>query len=233
MKKLALLFFFFFFSLFFVKECLAGVGIGMGPTKFNLVSSINKPYLISLIFYNPGNYDVKAKLTFECENCEEKVYFFGWYLGRIKEDYTQFFSFDSEEVYIPNNTIPEKPVSNLIKVHPNIWVKKEFIISTPEEINFLVRTINPEYPGEFSIPYYTLLLDEKKIKGGITATVVWSTFGEMGAAPAVGAEFNLSIKGMPTGSLILIILAVLIIVIGVFWKSGIYKRIFKKSLPPS
>lgn len=224
MKRIIALLFF----LLFIPEVLAGVGIGMGPTRLDLKSSIGNPYSLNIILYNPGDYDVKAKLTFECEDCEENAYFFGWQIGRVKEDYRQFFNFESEVVYVPNHTIPENPVKVGVKIHPSIWVRKDFIVSTPEEINFLIRAINPSYTGEFSIPYYTLLLDEKNIKGGITATVVWSTFGEMGAAPAVGAEFNLNVKGMPKGSFVLIVVVIVIIIAGIVWKTGVYKKIFKR-----
>jgi hypothetical protein len=225
MKKLFLVLIFFFTLFSSLPEVLAGVGIGMGPPKLDLSSITGKSYFINLILYNPGDYDIKARVTFECENCEEKVYLFGWYLGRTKEDYTQFFNFEPEEVYVPAQTIPENPVYVSLKVHPSLFVKKEFIVSTPEEINFLVRAINPSYKGEFSIPYYTLLLSEKEIKGGITATAVWSSFGSLGAAPAVGSYLTLNIKGMPLGSLILIIVAIVIIIVGILWKFGIFKRL--------
>ncbi|MEM5834899.1 MAG: hypothetical protein QXQ69_03570 [Candidatus Aenigmatarchaeota archaeon] len=222
-----------FFISFSIPEVLAGVGIGMGPPKLELATNTQTHYSIGLVLYNPGDYDIKAKLTFECQSCEEKVYLFGWYLGKIREDYSQFFHFEPEEVYIPAMTTPENPVTSYLKVHPTLFVRKEFVVSTPEEINFLVRIINPSYKGEFAIPYYTLLLDEKEIKGGITASAVWSSFGALGAAPAVGSSLNLRIRGMPKGSLILIIVAVLIIIAGIVWKTGIYKRIFRKKLPSS
>jgi hypothetical protein len=226
MKKLVSLFILCFLVIFLsFPEVLAGVGIGMGPPKLDLKANAQTSYSIGLILYNPGDYDIKVRLTFDCENCEEKVYLFGWYLGRIKEDYTQFFTFEPQEVYVTNGTTPESAVYSYLKVHPSLFVKKEFIISTPEEINFLVRAINPSYKGEFSIPYYTLLLNEKEIKGGITATAVWSSFGPMGAAPAVGSYLTLNIKGMPLGSLILIIVAIVIIIVGILWKFGIFKRL--------
>ncbi|MGC8812633.1 MAG: hypothetical protein ACP5O8_03570 [Candidatus Aenigmatarchaeota archaeon] len=228
-KKLLLILTFFFTLSFFLPEVLAGVGIGMGPPRLDLATTLEKSYSINLIIYNPGDYDIKARVTFDCENCEEKVYLFGLYLGRTREDYTQFFNFEPEEVYVPAKTIPENPVYVSLKIHPNLWIKKEFVISTPEEINFLVRTVNPDYKGEFSIPYYTLLLNEKEIKGGITATAVWSSFGPMGATPAVGSYLTINIRGMPLGSLILIIVAILIIIIGIAWKAGIHKRFWKKS----
>jgi hypothetical protein len=226
MKKFILLLLSYFLIIsFLIPEVLAGVGIGMGPPRLELKATTQTSYSIGLIVYNPGDYDIKARVTFECENCEEKVYLFGWYLGRTKEDYTQFFNFEPEEVYVPAQTAPEKPVYVSLKVHPSLFAKKEFIVSTPEEINFLVRLINPSYKGEFSIPYYTLLLSEKEIKGGITATAVWSSFGSLGAAPAVGSYLTLNIKGMPLGSLILIIVAIVITIVGILWKFGIFKRL--------
>ncbi|MCS7106288.1 MAG: hypothetical protein NZ942_03160, partial [Candidatus Aenigmarchaeota archaeon] len=68
----------------------------------------------------------------------------------------------------------------------------------------------------------------KEIKGGITATAVWSSFGTLGAAPAVGSWLELETIGMPTGSLILLIAAILIVIFGIVWKTGVYKRIFRK-----
>ncbi|MEM5794560.1 MAG: hypothetical protein QXU07_04950, partial [Candidatus Aenigmatarchaeota archaeon] len=144
MKKLilCLLSFFIFFP---ISKVLAGVGIGMGPPRLELAATIQNPYSIGLILYNPGDYDIKARLTFECESCDEKIYFFGWYLGKVRTDYSQFFHFEPEEVYVPTHTAPEAPVYSYLKVHPSLWVKKEFVISTPEEINFLVRMVNPSY----------------------------------------------------------------------------------------
>ncbi|MEM5855751.1 MAG: hypothetical protein QW472_05565 [Candidatus Aenigmatarchaeota archaeon] len=228
---LSLTYFFTFFLI--VSGALGNVGIGMGPPRVELTTNTQTPYSIGLLLYNPGDYDIKARITIECYNCEEKVYVFGFYLGRIRTDYSQFLRIEPEEVYVATNATPETPVYSYLKIRPSLWVKKEFIISTPEEINFLVRMVNPNYRGEFAIPYYTLLLDEKEIKGGITATAVWSSFGTLGAAPAVGSSLNLRIKGMPTGSLILIIVAILIIIFGIVWKTGIYKRIFRKKLPSS
>ncbi len=224
----AILTFFILTFFFLIPEVLAGVGIGMGPSNLDLKSNAGSPYYFNIIVYNPGSYDIKAKVTFECENCEENAYFFGWYIGRVREYYRQYFHFEPEVVYVPNNTIPENPVKVTVKVHPSLWVKKELIISTPEEINFLVRAVNPSYTGEFAIPYYTLLLNEKDIKGGITITAIWSTFGEMGAAPAVGAGLKLNIKGMPLGSFIIIVVIIIIVIALVLWKTEIYKRILPK-----
>ncbi len=224
--KRALFVFIVFFFLISIPSVFAGVGIGMGPTRLNIRTSIGNPYSATLIVYNPGDYDIKAKVTFECENCESDAYFFGWRIGKVREDYRQFFTFDPEEVYVPNHTGPEAAIPITVHITPSIWVKKELVISTPEEINFLVRGINPSYTGEFSIPYYTLLIDEKEIKGGITISAVWSTFGAMGATPAVGADLNMHIKGIPLGSLIIIILIIICVILFILWKIG-FRRIYK------
>ena len=219
MKRLFPLFIL-FLLLASIPEVFAGVGIGMGPTRFTLSTSIGKPYSVTGIFYNPGDYDVIAKIEFQCENCDYEASFLGWHIGRVREEYRQFFRFDPEEVYLSNNTGPDSATPVTIHITPSMLVRKDLVITTSEDINFLIRGINPNYKGEFSIPYYTLLIGDKFIKGSVTASAVWSTFGSMGAVPAVGASLELSIKGMPLGSLIIILLLVLIVIVLTVWRVG-------------
>ena len=101
---------------------------------------------------------------------------------------------------------------------PNFWVRKELVIKTPESINFLVRLVNPSYRGEFSIPFATLLIGEKRLEGGITISAAWSTFGAMGATPAVGAPVTLRIKGIPLGSILIIVFLVFVVIGALAWK---------------
>jgi len=217
-----------FFTLFsfaiFLPEVLAGVGIGMGPTRINLNTFIGKPYSVTIITYNPGDYDIKARLMFECRNCSYDARFLGLKIGEIREDYTQFFRFDPTEVYVPNKTGPDAAIPITVYITPNAFIKKDLVLFTPESINFLVRLVNPDYNGELVIPYPTLIVDNKILKGGITLSAFWSTFGAMGAVPAVGSDFQMNIKGVPLGSVIIIIVLVIIVIATLMFRRTISKK---------
>jgi hypothetical protein len=124
-------------------------------------------------------------------------------------------------VYVPNHTyVGSGEVPITVYVTPGIWIRKSLVFSTPESVNFLVRIINPGYSGEFGIPYYTLLLDDKYIKAKVGTSVYWSTFGAMGAIPAVGVPLDMHIKGIPTGSLLIIIFLSLLAIFLILRKIG-------------
>ena len=106
------------------------------------------------------------------------------------------------------------------------------ILTTPDSLNFLIKSINKGYTGKFSIPYYTLLIGEKNIKAQISASSYWSTFGEMGTIAAVGAPLNLHITGMPFGSLVILIVLFLLIIsvilLTIYKKTSLLQKIRKK-----
>ena len=190
----------------------AAVGIGMGPSRLSLEATIGKSYSFDIVVFNPGDYDVKAKLKVNCKTCLSNFTLFGWKIADVEEDYQQFFRFVPDDVYIRNHTSSGSGVGITVYVTPDLWIKKDLIFTTPESINFLVKQVKPDYPGRFEIPYYTLLIGDKRIKAQVSASSYWSTFGAMGTTAAVGAPLDLHIVGMPMGSLIILIVIFLLII---------------------
>ena len=232
MKKnfLILLFIFLAFNSFTFAK--ADVGIGMGPSRLSLNANVGNSYNFDIVVFNPGDYDVKAKLNVDCKTCLSNYTLFGWKIGEVNEDYQQFFNFVPNDVFIRNHTGVDDGVGITVYVTPNIWLKKDLIFITPESLNFLIKSINKGYTGKFSIPYYTLLLGEKNMKAQISASSYRSTFGAMGTIAAVGAPLDLHITGMPFGSLVILIVIFLLIIsvilIIIFKKTSLFPKLFQK-----
>jgi hypothetical protein len=232
MKKIVFSIILMFFILNSFSFVNAAVGIGMGPSRLTLEATVGESYSFDIVVFNPGDYDVKAKLNVNCKTCLSNFTLFEWKIADVNEDYQQFFRFVPDDVYIKNHTNLDSGVGITVHVTPSIWIKKDLIFTTPESINFLVRLINPGYTGKFGIPYYTLLIDDKNIKAQISASSYWSTFGAMGTVAAVGAPLDLHIVGMPMGSLIILIFIVLLIIslilVVLFKKTSLFRKLKNK-----
>ena len=182
-----------------------------------LTASIGRPISSTVGIINPSKYDAKVKLTFDCVTCTKDAKIFGIKIGEIVENPYQVLSLDKEEVYVPAYTTGDGlPVT--LTVNPKlIWIKK-LRIYTPESINFLVKLINPKYQGKIEIPYLTLLIGNREIKGRIVVDAYWSSFGAMGVSPAIASVFELYVKGMPLGSFLIIITIFFAILILILYK---------------
>lgn len=219
MRRCLILLVFLFILLYSSPAQASGVGLGIGPPRLSLEAITDKIYSFEIIVFNPGDYDVKAKLDVKCQTCASNITLFGTKIGEIREDYRQFFSFDAEDIYIPNNTnLNAGDIPITVNVNPGSWTRKDIVFFTPEALNYLVRLVNPGYTGEFSIPYYSLLTDDKYIKANIVVSAYWSTFGSMGATPSVGVPLDMHIQGIPFGSVLIVITIILLIIIAVAWK---------------
>ena len=232
MKKILSIFLFIFLTFNFFSFVKADVGIGMGPSRLSLDANVGNSYSFNIVIFNPGDYDVKAKLNVDCKTCLLNYTLFGWKIGDVNEDYKQFFKFVPDDVFIRNHTGVDDGAGITVYVTPNLWLKKDLILTTPDSLNFLIKSINKGYTGKFSIPYYTLLIGEKNIKAQISASSYWSTFGEMGTIAAVGAPLNLHITGMPFGSLVILIVLFLLIIsvilLTIYKKTSLLQKIRKK-----
>ncbi|MCD6371408.1 MAG: hypothetical protein J7L39_01700, partial [Candidatus Aenigmarchaeota archaeon] len=131
---------------------------------------------------------------------------------------------DKKEVYVPPNTMGDGiPIT--ITLTPKLILIKYLRLYTPESINFLVRLINPDYPGSFDLPYPSLFLGDRTIRGRIVVNVYESTFGAAGVTPAMASTYIARVKGMPLGSLLIILLGIIFVV----WVINKKTKFLKKS----
>jgi hypothetical protein len=208
----------------------ADIGIGMGPSRFSIHVDTGKTFTADVVGFNPGDYDVRARINVVCKTCTYNYTFFGWKIGEVKEDYSQFFSFSPDDIYIPNHTNTESGIHINMLITPSIWLRKTLMIPTPESLNYLIRGIDSNYQGNIEIPYYSVLTDTKTVTAQISMQAYWSTFGSMGAAPAVGVPLNMSITGMPLGSLYILIAIILICILGAVYlafRKGVHHTLMR------
>ena len=218
---------FLFFLLFLPDLTLSQVSIGITNYHIEDTVRIGQYYTRYIGVVNPGSYDVEVEVYFDCDNCKQPLTFLGNKIGEVKEIPEQYFRIGKDRLYVPNRTAePGKIIP--IYVTPKLLILKEAKIYTPESINFLLRVLSPSYPGYFSFLYPSLLIGSKNIKGRIVVSVTKSTFGSMGVTPAIACTFNLTIIGMPLGSLLLILAGLGIISFGIYKKLKVKKKRRKK-----
>jgi len=212
-------------SIFFLPFSLSqGLMIGINNYHIEVGATIGKSVPAYIAVLNPSPYAFKARVYFDCDNCKSDLYFFGTKIGEIIEDPYQLISIDKKEVYVPPNTMGDGiPIT--ITLTPKLILIKYLRLYTPESINFLVRLINPDYPGSFDLPYPSLFLGDRTIRGRIVVNVYESTFGAAGVTPAMASTYIARVKGMPLGSLLIILLGIIFVV----WVINKKTKFLKKS----
>jgi hypothetical protein len=229
--KIAMMITFLFATLFLVQEVLAqGVGIGINTYRITLTGRIGDVYTPSIGIMNPSNYDIKARVYFDCRDCVSDIKIFGIKIAEDVEDPTEYFKLEKEEVYVPARTTETNAIPVSIHFAPKLVIKKYIKFYTPESLNFFIEYLNPKYGGSFSIPYFTLLIEEKKLNGLISADVVWSNFGPLGVTPSVGANLEMRAKGMPFGSFVLLVIVLILVIFLILRRIG-FEKIRKIRIP--
>jgi len=203
----------------------AGIGIGLSSMYVIMNGKLGESMTTTVGVINPSPYDLKARVYFDCTNCRRDIYFFGHKIGEVIEDPYQLISLDKQEVYVPANTMGGGvPVT--ITLTPKLILIKQFRFGLPEAISFFVRLLNKNFDGTISIPYPSLVIGEHKLEGKVSADMIWSSFGNLGVRPAVGATAEFSYKGMPLSSFILLLVGLAIVFyVGIrkFKKKGRYR----------
>lgn len=195
-----------------------GVGVGISSYYVNISGSILDYYVSTIRIVNPSPYEIKVKVSFDCRNCNSDIKIFGLKVGESTLDYRSFFFFDKDDITIKPLSFENDAAAIKIIFSPKFLIKNNVRIFTPEAINFFIKLVNKKYENSFVIPFYTLFLGEKKILGLIVADVYASSFGEMGVTPSVGSNLEISARGMPYSSFVILCLLVLLIGIFIFRK---------------
>jgi len=190
-----------------------GVGIGISTYSLNISGSILDYYVTTVRILNPSDYEISAKIYFECKDCTREVRLFGKKIAETTIDYKSIFTLDKDDLKIPPRAYGEEAPPVKVTFSPKFITKNYLRVYTPEAINFFIRIINKKYENSFVIPYYSLFIGERRIQGLIVASVYASSFGSLGVTPSVGTNVEVNAKGMPLSSfLILLCLLALIIV---------------------
>ena len=224
MKSKTLLTFFLFLIL--LSKLALSEGIGLGITNYHLEvsASVGESRVSYVGIINPSNYDLKAKIYFDCTNCKHDVKLFGYKIGEIVEDPYQIISIDKQEVYVPANTI-SGGVPVTITLTPKLILIKQFRFELPEALAFFIRLWDRNFTGKVSIPYPTLIIGGHRLEGTITADLFWSSFGALGVRPSVGSTAIFTYKGMPLSSFILLLVGVGILIYVITRKLKIIRKI--------
>ncbi|MEM5776844.1 MAG: hypothetical protein QXJ06_00150 [Candidatus Aenigmatarchaeota archaeon] len=222
MKKKEL-FILFFILLFLSSVKSQGVGVGLSSYSINISGSLLDYYVSTIRVINPSPYEIKVKVYFDCKDCTTDIKIFGKKIAEKTVDYKSFFIFDKYDITVKPMTFGSDAPPIKIIFSPKFITKNHLRIYTPEALNFFIKLVNKNYQNSFVIPCYSLFLGERKLSGLIVAEVYESSFGEMGVAPSVGSNIDITAKGMPISSFI--ILCLLIVLLGIF----IFKKIKQKS----
>lgn len=221
---------FFFISIFFFSYVRAqGVGVGISTYSIVLNGSILDYYTVTPKIINPSNYEIKVKVYFDCKNCVSDVKIFGYKMGEKIDDYRSYFTLDKDDITIPPQSYGDNAPEIRIIFSPKFITKKNLKIYTPEFFNFFVKVINKNYQNSLTIPYLALFIGEKNLNGLLIADVYESSFGTLGVTPSVGASLDMTAKGMPLSSFIILVLLIVLIIIFILNKFGFnFKKIFKR-----
>jgi len=225
--KLYFLFFLLVLILPFVNS--QGVGVGINTYSIVLDGSILDSYVVSPKLINPSTYEIKVKVYFDCRDCTTDVKLFGHKIAEKTIDYRSFFTIPQNDFTVPPMTYGESGPTIVIRFSPRFILKNHLKIYTPGFINFFLKVINKKYENSFSVPYFTLFLGERRIKGLLVADVYESNFGVMGVRPSVGSSLEMTARGMPVSSFIFLLILIILLVVLILRKVGFEpKHIFKK-----
>jgi hypothetical protein len=209
-----------------------GVGIGLNNYLFVFNGTIFDSYTVTTRVINPGDYEISARVSFECFNCVEPVEIFGHKIGDRIDDYNSYFTFETTNVTVPPKTRGQEGSPVIIYFSPKIITKKYFRFNTPEFLDFFINIFKRDYDGNVHIPYFSVFIGEKYIKGLLSAVVYSSSFGSMGVAPSVGAGVEMTAKGIPLGSFIFLVIVIVLVFLLIFRKKFSGKKTIKHKPSP-
>lgn len=222
------LFFLFLFLLFPLKAALSqnqGLGLGINNYHISLIAGLGETNTNGIGIFNPSPYEEDVKISVECYNCVSDVKIFGVKVAENREDIYQYVSLTKTEAKIPAFTTAAAGYPVTVSLSPRLFVTKYLRVFTPDAINFFLKMAIPSYSNYFDLPYPSLLLGEEQFHGGVAINVVSSTFGTIGVFPSVASTLELKVIGMPWGSFILLLLALIVAVLLVLRKKGVLKKI--------
>jgi hypothetical protein len=196
-----------------------GVGIGISTYSINISGSILDYYVTTIRIINPSDYEINAKVYFECLNCIKEVKIFNTKIAEKTIDYRSFFTLDKSDLTIKPQSYGENAAPVKLIFSPKFITKNYLKVYTPEGLNFLIKLINKKYDNNFVIPYYSLFIGERRIQGLIVSNIYSSSFGPLGVTPSVGTNVSVQARGMPVSSFI--ILLVLLALIAFYIKTKI------------
>ena len=189
------------FFLALVELSRSEVGVGIWPAKFSLNVSPFKTSYIYVFLFNPSEKDIEVSINFRCKNCIEDFKILNYTLGKI--ELLPSIEIIPSKALIPKGTIPPNSQQILLKISNYPLLKKRL------SLGFL----------NLKIPYYSLLLGERRIDGRIEASTLTTR-----TLMIITSEANLKLVGISPLLITLalgIILAIILIVYVRYKKIGL------------
>jgi hypothetical protein len=190
-----------------------GSAIGVNNYHIQLAANLGDILTAGIGVFNPSDYEENVTVYAECDNCVSDAKIFGFTVGSIRQDIYQFVSLSKREMTLPPRTTADSAPIVWVVVNPKLLNIQYFGVTTPDSINFFIRLINPKYGNGFEIPYPAFFIGEKEFRGRVSFDVVSSSFGPLGVAPSIATTLLVKVKGMPLGSFILILAALIIAIL--------------------
>jgi hypothetical protein len=207
-----------------------GVGVGINSYSITFNGTIFDSYTVSPRIINPSDYDIKVNTYFDCFNCVQDVKIFGFKIGEKIDDYNSYFKFDETDLFVPAKASGNEGTPVIIHFAPKFFLKKYFSMPTPRFLRFFIRLFDKDHSNIIKIPYFVPFIGEKHLKGLLAVDVYWSTFGEMGVTPSVGASLQMTAHGMPVSSFIFLVLLIILLILFILRKKGIELKDIPKKL---
>jgi hypothetical protein len=138
------------FILIFSNLAGAQAGIGIWPSQVEIEIPFLKTGYTEINLFNPTKRSVNLTVSFECENCEKSVEFFGKKIGSIN--------------YLLKVEISPRTLKLLNLTQEKVLVK----ISNPLFLKGIFRT--KIFGKNVAFPVYLLHFDKNEFKGKIIAT---------------------------------------------------------------
>lgn len=195
-----------------------GVGIGISTYSIVFKGSVFDSYTASPRITNPSQYEVTAEILFDCFNCEENITIFGYRIADKVDDHKSYFTFNTDDVTVSPMSIGQSGAPIFIHFSPKIIIKKDLKIYPPKTIGFFFKFIDKNYPGYVKVPYFTIFVGEKHLKGLLVAHVYESSFGKMGVTPSVGSSLSMYATGVPKSSFIFFVVIIILLILLIFRK---------------
>jgi hypothetical protein len=189
------------------------VGIGISTYSLNMSGSILDYYVTTIRILNPSDYEISAKIYFECKDCTSEIKLFGKKIAESTIDYRSIFTIDKDDLRVSPKAYGEQAPAVKVIFSPKFITKNYLRVYTPEAINFFIKIVNKKYENSFVLPYYGLFIGKRSIHGLIVANVYASSFGSLGVTPSVGTNVEANARGMPLSSFIILLCLLILIII--------------------
>jgi hypothetical protein len=138
------------FTLLFSNLASAQAGMGIWPSQVEIEIPFLKTGYTEINLFNPTKRNINLTISFECENCEKSVEFFGKKIGSVN--------------YLLEVEISPRMLELLNLTQEKVLIK----ISNPLFLKGIFRT--KIFGREVVLPVYLLSFDKNEFKGKIIAT---------------------------------------------------------------